>query len=63
MTANGDVPESLEEINLKMNATTDEPSSIDALRTGQLQQLAHTHLATPVSGSHWFCGRHLCDDM
>lgn len=24
MTANGDIPESLEEINLKMNATTDE---------------------------------------
>lgn len=26
MTANGDIPESLEEINLKMNATTDEVS-------------------------------------
>uniref|UniRef100_A0A8R1Y2E0 Uncharacterized protein n=1 Tax=Onchocerca volvulus TaxID=6282 RepID=A0A8R1Y2E0_ONCVO len=28
MTANGDIPESLEEINLKMNATTDEVSLI-----------------------------------
>uniref|UniRef100_A0A914RZ33 Uncharacterized protein n=1 Tax=Parascaris equorum TaxID=6256 RepID=A0A914RZ33_PAREQ len=32
MTANGDIPESLEEINLKMNATTDEASALLHLR-------------------------------
>lgn len=32
MTANGDIPESLEEINLKMNATTDEVSLIEIIK-------------------------------
>ncbi|VDN55992.1 unnamed protein product [Dracunculus medinensis] len=51
MTANGDIPESLEEINLKMNATTDEVGDCETwpVRVEDLKKLsAFDHLVSPL---------------